>query len=365
MAARMGRRPSRPNPAGRPEAYGAGGRGTETGMDLPAPPLPRELQLEVTGACNLRCPMCLVSHRPALPRSRALGFEDFRRIVDGLPGLRRLTLQGLGEPLLCPDLVAMVRHAAGRGVRVGFNSNGLLLTRRRSEELVEAGLGWLHVSVDSADPLAYAGIRRGGDLARLEPNVRDLMRVVREAPGPDPAVQLVAVAMRRTWRRLPDLVRLTAEWGVGRLWVQGLSHSFADADPAAGYEALRSFVAEEALWTVDAAAEVAEVMAAARAVAVEVGVELRLPSPPRPPEPRAPGTAGCDWPWRSAYVTHEGAVQPCCMIMGADRATLGDVREAPFEEIWAGPRYRAFREALLTDEPPEVCRGCSVYRRVF
>jgi hypothetical protein len=34
------------------------------------------------------------------------------------------------------------------------------------------------------------------------------------------------------------------------------------------------------------------------------------------------------------------------MIMGADRATLGDVREAPFEEIWAGPRYRAFREAL-------------------
>src|SRR4029453_18890793 len=133
-----------------------------------APPLPHELQLEVTGACNLRCPMCLVSHRPALARSAALSFARFQELVDGLPELRRLTLQGLGEPLLCPDLLAMVRYAAGRGVGGGFNSNGLLLPRGPAEELVAAGLGWLHVSVDAPTAEAYAGIRRGGELARLE-----------------------------------------------------------------------------------------------------------------------------------------------------------------------------------------------------
>ncbi|HTI35021.1 MAG TPA: radical SAM protein [Miltoncostaea sp.] len=330
-----------------------------------APPLPEELQLEVTGACNLRCPMCLVSHRPALPRSASLPFARFRELVDGLPALRRLTLQGLGEPLLCPDLVRMVRYASGRGVVVGFNSNGLLLTRARAEELVAAGLGWLHVSVDAPTAEAYAGIRRGGDLARLEPNVRALMEVVRGAGDAAPEVQLVAVAMRRTVRLLPDLVRLAHEWGVDDLWVQGLSHSFADADPAGGYAGLREFVAREALWTHDPPPEAAPALAEARRLADALGVALRLPSPPRAPQPRAPGEPGCDWPWRSAYVTHRGEVQPCCMIMGADRATLGDVGTEAFADVWTGAAYEGFREALRGDEPPDVCRGCSAYRRVF
>ena len=62
---------------------------------------------------------------------------------------------------------------------------------------------------------------------------------------------------------------------------------------------------------------------------------------------------------------HEGRVQPCCMVMGADRAVLGDTRDQPFSTIWRGTGYRSFRAALETDEPPEVCRGCSLYRGVF
>jgi hypothetical protein len=53
------------------------------------------------------------------------------------------------------------------------------------------------------------------------------------------------------------------------------------------------------------------------------------------------------------------------MVMGADRATLGSVGERDFGEIWDGEEYRDFRAALLTDEPPDVCRGCSAYRHVF
>ena len=33
-------------------------------MQIRPPALPRELQLEVTAACNLACTMCLVSYRP-------------------------------------------------------------------------------------------------------------------------------------------------------------------------------------------------------------------------------------------------------------------------------------------------------------
>ena len=53
------------------------------------------------------------------------------------------------------------------------------------------------------------------------------------------------------------------------------------------------------------------------------------------------------------------------MVMGSDRAVLGDAGEQRFSSVWAGGAYRDFREGLLGDEPPAVCQGCSLYRGVF
>jgi organic radical activating enzyme len=113
------------------------------------PPLPRHLQLEVTAACNLRCRMCLVSYRP--PQNRITGSMDlatFKRIVDELPEPERITLQGLGEPLLVPHLVDMVAYAVQRGAAVGFNTNGMLLSNERVEALIQVALPQLRQRVD-------------------------------------------------------------------------------------------------------------------------------------------------------------------------------------------------------------------------
>jgi hypothetical protein len=84
------------------------------------PPLPAALQVEVTSACNLRCAMCLVRYRPPVNKlAGALPLDLYRRLVDEVPPLRRLTLQGLGEPLLSPYLLDMVRLAKRRGIVVG------------------------------------------------------------------------------------------------------------------------------------------------------------------------------------------------------------------------------------------------------
>lgn len=336
------------------------------------PPLPRALQVEVTGACNLRCPMCLVRYRPPLDRATAsLSFAAFREMVDALPDVEEITLQGLGEPLMAPDLFRMIEHAAARGIRVGFNTNATLLTRATSARLVDAGLDWLCISLDGATPATYEGIRDGARLAKVEANVRGLVGVMRARGARRPRLSIVFVAMRRNIADLPDVVRLAGAWGVPAVRVQNLSHSFSDTDPAGAYREIREFAAREALWQgmdgadapADSAARAA--FAAARAVAQETGVALRLPSLAEAPARRAPGTPGCDWPWRSAYVRHDGTVQPCCMLMGGDRAVLGDLRAQGFAELWRGPAYQAFRSALVEGPPPEVCAGCSMYRGVF
>jgi radical SAM protein with 4Fe4S-binding SPASM domain len=331
---------------------------------MSAPPLPGELQVEVTASCNLRCPMCLVRYRPPVDRAGgSLSFARFRELVDALPALHTLTLQGLGEPLLAPDLLAMVTYATARGVRAGFNTNATLLTRPIAERLVEAGLDWLCVSLDGATPAVFEGIRDGARFARVERNVRGLLDVMRERQARRPDVSLVFVAMRRNVAELPALVELAAAWGVPAVRVQNLSHAFSDTDPAGAYGEIRAFTAAEALWQAPDPAADAAFGRAAR-VAEALGVTLRLPQL-EPAAARPEGTPGCDWPWRAAYVRHDGRVQPCCMLMGGDRGILGDVAPAGFDAVWRGEAYERFRTALASRTPPDVCAGCSMYRGVF
>jgi radical SAM protein with 4Fe4S-binding SPASM domain len=330
-----------------------------------APPLPHELQIEVTAACNLRCRMCLVRYRPPVDRAEgSLSFERFREIVDALPDLDTLTLQGLGEPLLAPDLYRMIAYATARGVRAGFNTNATLLTRPAAERLIDAGLDWLCVSLDGATAATYEAIRDGARFARVAHNVRGLVQVMRERHAARPALALVFVAMRRNVAELPEVVALAAAWGVPTVRVQNLSHSFSDTDPFGAYREIREFAAGEALWQVpDPAAETAFARAARDAAAL--GVTLRLPHLEEPAGRRPAGTPGCDWPWRSAYVRHDGRVQPCCMLMGGDRAILGDATRDGLAAVWRGEAYEAFRAALTSPTPPDVCAGCAMYRGVF
>src|SRR5690242_7328211 len=131
--------------------------------------------------------------------------ELFRRLVDADPGLTRLTLQGLGEPLLQPHLTEMVAYAKERGIEVGFNSNAMLLSRPKADRLVALGLDWLHVSLDGATAETYEGIRSGADFERVGRNLRGLQEAKRAAGADRPWVRVVFVAMRRNLPELPDL----------------------------------------------------------------------------------------------------------------------------------------------------------------
>jgi radical SAM protein with 4Fe4S-binding SPASM domain len=325
------------------------------------PPLPTELQLEVTGSCNLSCQMCLVAYRPRLGRSASLSVEAVRQVLDDLPSVRRLTLQGLGEPLLAPDLDAIVAEEVGRGIRVGFNSNGTLLTRARSEALIAAGLDWLHVSVDAANAETFAEIRRGGRLPAVVGNLRDLVAARQASGRTNPWVQLNMVLMRANQGELEALVRLAAGIGVDRLWVQGLSHEFSDVSDDPGYGQIRDWTSRQQLSSV----EVGRLTDSAMALARELGLDLRLPETSAGTPARRADEPGCDWPWRSAFVNHDGTVQPCCMLMGSTRGRIGNVFERPISQLWHEEDYVELRAGLMGPRAPSICRGCAVYRHQF
>ena len=98
-------------------------------------PLPRFLQIEPVGQCNLRCRMCPIQFRqdgPPHGPPAFMQFDVFTRLIDDMPDLRELHLQGLGEPMMHPRFADMVAYASRRGIRVTTNSNLTLLTESRA-----------------------------------------------------------------------------------------------------------------------------------------------------------------------------------------------------------------------------------------
>jgi MoaA/NifB/PqqE/SkfB family radical SAM enzyme len=337
---------------------------TTAPLDILAPPLPTKLQVEVTGSCNLRCRMCIVSYRPILPRSASMPFEDFRRLLDAMPNVEEVVLQGIGEPLLAPDIFEMIEHASGQGRMVEFNTNATLLTRRVARRLIDSGLDRLHISLDGATPETYEFVRRGSDWHRVVANIRGLAELVRESGGQRPQLSLVIVLMRRNFHELPALVELAASLGVREVFAQNLSHDFSDV-PTPEYAEIADYVDEQTILALPPG-EVEAVFQAARAAADRVGVDLRLPEREEAGSPLTrDGQPGCEWPWRGGYTTYDGRVLPCCMVMGSDRVVLGDLKEKPFAEIWTDAPFREFRRGLVEGDPHPVCRGCSFYRGRF
>lgn len=297
--------------------------------------------------------------RPAVMR-----LDTFRRIMDQFPGLDRLHLQGLGEPLLNPSFFDMAAYAAGKGLSVSASSNLTVLDERMAEACITSGLDCLHVSVDAAEAATYEAIRPGSSFPVLLDKIDLLVREKGRAGATRPSLRMTTVVMRRNLRQLPDLVLLAAKFRMEQVFVQHLCHSFQESTLPAQYGPMKEFVEKESL-TKERPERVEECFCRARETAERVGIDLRLPSVEAITNERPSHKVRCDWPWTGMYVSYQGYVMPCCMVSTPDRINFGNVANQPLAEIWNGPVYEAFRERLSSDHPPEICAACSVYSGTF
>ena len=329
--------------------------------------LPNFLQIEPVGQCNLKCRMCAIQYRDESARGSLafIEFEDFVRLVEEFPGLEELHLQGLGEPLMHPRFFEMVEFAARRGVRVSTNSNLTLFNARRAAACVTSKLDTLHVSLDGATKETYEFIRVGSNFERVIGNLELLRKTKRELHSAAPRVRLVFVLMRRNLEELAALVELAHEMEVGEIFAQHLCHDFGESTLPAKYRPMRDFVDEQTLLGEDLG-RIDRCFAEARESAERLGVSLRLPNPrPTPHAAEKRGRERCDWAWRGMYFSFDGQAMPCCMISTPDRFNFGSAVEKGARAVWTSADYENFRQALESDEPPEICRSCSIYNGIF
>lgn len=126
-------------------------------MTTTAPPRLNFLWLEVTGKCQMTCTMCYADSGP--DRSHGtMNASDWIRVLDQAADLGIELAQFIGgEPTLYPDLLALVRHALTRGLKVEVYSNLAHITDAMWEVFQLPGVS-LATSYFSDDPAEHDAI---------------------------------------------------------------------------------------------------------------------------------------------------------------------------------------------------------------
>ena len=261
-----------------------------------------------TNKCNLKCVHCYQDAEEATDRE--LSTEEAMKMIDEIAhaGFKIMIFSG-GEPLLRPDIFDLVAHAASRGLRPVFGTNGTLITYEIAMRLKECGACAMGISVDSLDPAKH-------DRFRGLENAYDLtMRGIEACKQAGLPFQLHTTVVDWNREEICDVTDFAERIGA-------IAHYIFFLIPVGRGE----FIKETSL-------EVQENEALLR---------------------------GCLAGLTYCVVGSEGIVRPCAYMT----EEAGDVRAMPFDEIWkTSPVFRALRTeayggACGTCDYREGCGGC-------
>ncbi len=138
------------------------------------------LRLSITDRCNLRCRYCMPqSSFSWMPSENILRFEEIYEICRAFCalGIKKIRLTG-GEPLVRRGIIDLVRQLGNlEGLdEICLTTNGILLGEH-AEELLDAGVTHINISLDTLDPDTYASITGADAFDRVWSSVLRVMEL--------------------------------------------------------------------------------------------------------------------------------------------------------------------------------------------
>lgn len=285
-----------------------------TGGAAHNPAHPVELVLEITDYCNLACPMC---PRPNMTRQLGhMKFEAFKKIIDEVKDYIELVYLsgGLGEPLMHPRFVDMVRYAVQSGVRLGISSNATLLRPKFVDAILDAGPSLIMLSLDGATAETHESIRVGSKFVATMRNVEHFLN-------------------EKARRGLRDPFTI-----VQMIYMPENQH---EADMF--YERWKSFTALDSIRLKQF---------------LDLQGASRVPGDPPPLESHE--KLSCILPWRQLSIAWDGTLALCCADLNF-KNSMGNVETHTIEALWNSEKMVRYRGLLSTGRKSEIdiCEHCS------
>jgi radical SAM protein with 4Fe4S-binding SPASM domain len=307
---------------------------------------------EITTKCNMSCAHC--ARRFLEREEKDMPVAAFQEILGILPHAYRITLVGLGEPLMHPRVDEIISAAKKSGRKVSLVTNAMLLDAEISDRLIDSGLDTLVVSIDTVDQELSSALRRGSDMQKIISNIENFGKMNgRERKVP---VVVFSAVSALSAPHLTGLVEQAASLGADAIMMTDLNFRENSA------RSVHANAAKEVLVTIR--------KAVARAFALNLpvlgisgledfGISHRyrnhLLVPPERIRDRSEKRRNCVSPWQTIAVDVNGDVALCdCQ---PDKR-VGNILKKPFSRVWNGERIREHRREMLGAEPPQSCLCC-------
>lgn len=295
---------------------------------------PYVVQIFPIYACNFTCEYCF----HAVPKSErgfvsdwpVMKFDLYKKCIDELAlfdePLKVLRFVGMGEPLLHKNIAEMISYAVSQNValRVEMLTNGSLLTRRMSDDLIAAGLSRLVISLQGISKEKYRQISKVDiDFDELVANVEYFYRTKKDTHV---YVKIVDYALDET----------------------DTEHKFYDI-----FGNICDSIAVENAVPIMPGVDYEKVLKTPEGCETQFGLPVT-------------NIDVCPQAFFTMQVNPDGKVVPCYQI--SYPAIMGDVNHQTMQEIWNGEAYRSFRLAMLEGRGTanKICAECNFIKyRLF
>jgi len=316
---------------------------------------PRTVHFDVTNACNAKCITCW-DHSPLLHEQRSnawkktrLDLATFDGLVADLAGMnsvKAVILSGMGDPLVHPDIYAMIDRIKARGWHLTVMTN---LIAADIDRLVRANVDQILVGVHGATPVAYSAFHPGWD----EREFFLLCSHLRALAATPTKVRHVQVINRDTAPDVVDMVRFGHRFRADRI-------NYKLASLAGGTETCR-IDEPQRRWLID------DAVPRARALAAELGVATNLDLFSHQLDANVDddmqtvpiADVGCFMGYLYTRITATGEVLYCCNT----EVKVGSLSNARFPELWFGPAWQALRERMRSGDYFGGCARCGKFEQ--
>lgn len=121
---------------------------------------PKWIAWEITRRCNLKCVHCRSSSELDITGHPDFTLDEAKAIMDDIASYASpvLVLSG-GEPLLREDVFEIAKYGTNKGFRMCLATNGTLVTDKICEQILEADIKMVSLSLDGAKPETHDDFR--------------------------------------------------------------------------------------------------------------------------------------------------------------------------------------------------------------
>lgn len=312
-----------------------------------------------TNACNLRCKHCYQSAGPS-PGPEELSLDEKSMVLEQIDemGIPVIALSG-GEPTIHPDFLRIVEEGARRGIYMAVATNGIRFADEDfARQAIRAGLRYVEVSLDSADPRKHDEFR--GVKGAWEKAVKGIKNVVKLGEG-KVSTGIATTITRLNMDEIQSMVRLSEELGVTRLVFfnfiptgRGREVRELDLSPEEREETLKQIYRESVrsrVQVVSTAPQLARISWQMSSGEDVLPTHFTIPKS-KAIRAVAEFIGGCGAGRIYMAVQPDGTVTPCVFLP----IPVGSLRRDKLKEIWE--KNRVVNDLKDKDLLKQPCRSC-------